>query len=70
MHLQVLVDQLAERDRCRSPARPESCEHLLERVQRVAARRESTNLRPRRPAMPFKPVPVSPQRLTGRALRL
>jgi hypothetical protein len=33
MHLQVLVDQLGERDRRRSPAGPEPLENLLKRLQ-------------------------------------
>jgi len=42
MHLEVLIDQLSERDRRRSPARPEPLKNLLKRLQcvgRLAIRR-------------------------------
>jgi hypothetical protein len=44
VHLQVLVDQFGERHRPGAPAGPESCEHLLESLQRVSASREPANL--------------------------
>src|SRR6266508_3836893 len=68
MHLQVLVDQLAERHRCCPSSGSEPCEYFLERLQRLSASRESADLRPHR-AAPLEPVAVRPQRLTVPALR-
>jgi hypothetical protein len=69
VHLQVLVDQLAERYRRRPPSGSKPCKHLLESLQRVSASREPADLRSRRPAS-LEPVAVRPQRLPVDALRL
>ena len=68
MHLEVLIDELRERDRRRAPAGPEPPEHLLERLQRISTSSEPTDLRPRRAAT-LQPVPVRPRRLPATTLR-
>jgi hypothetical protein len=69
MHLQVLVDELGERDRRSSPSRSEPVEHFAKRRLCFRTRREPADLRPLRVAA-FEPVPVRPQGLTVQALRL
>src|SRR5436190_9306253 len=69
MHLQVLVHELGERDRRAPASRPEPVEHLPQRLLRLNARREPTDLRPLRAAT-LNPVPIRPQRLTVGTLRL
>jgi hypothetical protein len=69
MHLEVLIDEFSERDRPRAPARSEPLKHLLKRLQCLSTAREPAHLRPHR-ATPFKPIPIRPQRLAIRRLRL
>ena len=70
MHPEVLVDELGKRDRRRSTTGPEPLNHLPKRLLRFGPGREPADLRPRRAAMPFGPIPIRPQRLTVHALRL
>jgi hypothetical protein len=69
MQLEVLIDEFSERDRPRAPDRSEPLMHLLKRLQCLSTARESVYLRPRRSA-PFEPIPIRPQPLAGRRLRL
>src|SRR5881409_141369 len=69
MHLQVLVRELGERDRPPSTARAKPVEHLTQRFLGLCTCREPTHLWPFGAAT-FEPVPVRPQRLPVRALRL
>ena len=69
MHLEVLIDEFSERDRPRAPARSEPLKHLLKRLQCLSSARESAYLRPGRSA-PVESIPIRPQRLAIRRLRL
>jgi hypothetical protein len=67
MQLQVLLDQLGERDRP-SAAGADPIKGLPQRLLRFRPTREPTHLRPGR-ASSFESVPVRPQWLAVRALR-
>jgi hypothetical protein len=69
MHFQVLVDEFSERDRRPSAARAEPIEHLAQRLLGLDTCRKATDLRPLRAAS-LEAIPVSPQHLAVRALRL
>src|SRR5436309_12548994 len=69
IHLRVLVHEPGESDRRPLASWPEPVEHLAQRPLRLRPRREPTHLRFLRAAT-FEPVPVCPQRLAIRTLRL
>jgi hypothetical protein len=68
VQLQVLLDKLGERGRA-TAARTDPIERLPESLLCFRASREPAHLRPTRTSS-FEPIPVRPQRLPIRALRL
>ncbi len=69
MRVQVLLNPLAERDRRRTAAGQEPGQLLLKRPLRLSLGAEPAHLQSRRAAA-CDAIPVSPQRLPIRALRL
>jgi hypothetical protein len=68
VHLQILLNEFAERHRSAAPCGTQPLDHLLKRLLCPSATGEPTDLRPHRPAT-LEPIAVRPKCLAVRALR-
>jgi hypothetical protein len=69
VHLQVFLNEFAERHRRASPGGTQPLDNLLKRLLCLSATGKPTHLRPRRAAT-LQPISVRPKGLAVRALRL